>query len=99
MKKSKSKWYFGLDFAKSDKEDPILFVITEEMIQYWAESNWGRRLTDMEMNRVYWSFLEEDSVIHSRDEAMLDAITNALDNKNNRWVGTDEDFKKDKNGK
>lgn len=99
MKKHKSKWYYGLDFTKSDAEDPILFVITEEMIQYWAEGNWGRRLTDLEMNRVYWSFLEEEKVIDSRDGAMLDAIYNALDNSNNRWVGTDEDYKKDKNGK
>jgi hypothetical protein len=95
MKKHKSKWFYDLDITKSDAEDPILFVITEEMIQYWAESNGGRRLTDIEMNRVYWSFLEEDVVIHSRDSAMLDAVSNALDNRNNRWVGTDQDFKKE----
>ena len=99
MKKHKSKWFYGLDLNELDRKDPIVFVITEDMIQNMAEANLKRELTDIEMNRAHFSFIEDDEVIDSRDVAILNAIFSAVDNKDNQWVGLDEDFKKDKNGK
>ncbi|KKQ25179.1 MAG: hypothetical protein US62_C0003G0008 [Candidatus Woesebacteria bacterium GW2011_GWA1_37_8] len=96
MKKSKYKWFKWWHLENGDADDPIVFVITEEMIQELAEANWDRRLTDLEMHRVLYAFTESDEIINSRDNAMLDAICSAVENKDNEWVGIDEWFYKEK---
>lgn len=99
MKKHKSKWFYGWDMNEIDKNDPIVFIITEEMIQNLAEPNIGRELTDVEMNRVFYAFTEDDRVIDSRDGAMIEAIYSSQDNEKGQWKALDDDFVQDQQKK
>ena len=80
------------------RDEEVIFVITDGMIQEIAKSNLGRTLTKLEMNRVSYAFVDDSRVMDYRDSTILQAIFSALDNKDNAWSVVDEPFRKGRKG-
>ena len=74
----------------------INLLIGEEEIQSFAEANYGRELTEVELYRLkeYWWECEE--AFWPRTEFMANCIENAMDNKDNDWSAVDKDFEEEK---
>ncbi|MFH1711898.1 MAG: hypothetical protein ABH846_01530 [Patescibacteria group bacterium] len=70
-----------------------LHIIWTENFQQFAADNLGRELTDIELNRLRWAFIEHDW--HLAD-LMYSAGKDAMDNTKEQWDSIDENFK---NGK
>lgn len=70
--------------------DPLVMVVTESMIQQFAEDNFERRLTDTEINRIATIFFEHD---HELSNLMFAAIKDVLSDDCD-WSEVDEDFAK-----
>lgn len=70
-----------------------LHIIWAENFQQFAADNLGRELTDVELNRMRWAFIEHDW--HLMD-LMHDAGKDAMDNTEGQWDHIDDDYR---NGK
>lgn len=62
-----------------------LHHITEEFVQDFCASNFGRKLTIKELNRMRYSLSENDDVQWSLFEMIHVAIENALENSSEQW--------------
>ena len=82
-----------------EKSTGLVSPITQSLIQIQAEGTLGRQLTEKEMYRVWYSFLEDDDVRGLVVGTMEAAIEDALDNKDNQWDGIDEGFLEEKERK
>lgn len=51
--------YHSLESLKQEPS-PIVYIITEEMVQDFAEANYGRRLTEVEASNLWEGFCEDD---------------------------------------
>lgn len=67
-------------------------AITESEIQEWAESNFDRKLTDIEVNRITECWFECEKAMELRYEFLNAIVEDALNNENNVWEETDKDF-------
>jgi len=70
-----------------------LHIIWTETFQQFASDNLGRELTDIELNRLRWAFIDHNWHL---DDLMYEAGKDAMDNTEGQWDSIDEDFK---NGK
>jgi len=70
--------------------DPLVMVVTQSMIQQFAEDNFERRLTDTEINRIATIFFEHDQELC---DLMFAVIKDVLSDDCN-WSDVDEDFNK-----
>ncbi len=72
----------------------INLEITEEEIQSFAEANYDREITEVELYRLkeYWWECEE--AFWSRTEFMAKCIENVMNNKDNSWQSVDKEFEK-----
>lgn len=79
------------------ENEKIIFSInfSEEELQEFAENNFDRKLTDMELNRIHEYWYECEEVRGLRDDIVFNAIKDALDTKNNNWSGVDADYIKE----
>lgn len=79
-------------FTYHDKQqlegDPLVMVVTQSMIQQFAEDNFERRLTDTEINRIATIFFEHD---HELSNLMFAVIKDVLE-EGFDWSEVDEDF-------
>lgn len=77
-----------------DTEDRVVIeiIISEGMIQSDAEANFGRELTDVELNRVREGYFDNDDVFFAINDIIRAAIEDALDDKNNAWGDIDKEF-------
>ena len=91
MKKSPFKWFQHWDFNKTESKDPIIYVVTEEILQEYAESLIERRLTEVEMNRAVCIFVQNLDVIRLIDDVLKEVVALAT-NKNIQWADLDEGF-------
>ncbi len=73
MKKSIFK-YILYDREGLFNKDLIFLPITEQMIQNWAEQQLDRELTQKELYRLYWDFLDGDHLNWEVECAFRDAI-------------------------
>lgn len=73
MKKSIFK-YIKYDKEKLFNEDLIFLPITEQMVQNWADQQLDRELTQKELYRLYWEFLDGDDLNWEVECAFRDAI-------------------------
>lgn len=71
--------------------DPLVMVVTQNMIQQFAEDNFERQLTDTEINRIATIFFEHD---HELSNLMFAVIKEVLGDDCD-WSEVDEDFAKD----
>ena len=74
--------------------EEIVFAIPcdEEQLQDFAELNHGRTLTDVEVYRIkeYWS--ENEDIWHYWMNILHFIVTDAMNNKNDRWRSVDRDY-------
>lgn len=63
MKENNPFKYHSLESLKRETS-PIIYVITEEMVQDLAEENYGGRLTEMEVNQLLDGFRENDQLMY-----------------------------------
>lgn len=73
-------------------DSPILYVITAEMVQGIAEPNLGRRLTDVEIERMHYAMIENEEAYYDLMTFIINSAEEAMDNENNQWSSIDEDF-------
>ena len=76
-------------------DDLIVWVVTEEMIQMEAESEIDRRLTDIELNRVFQCFDEDDETLWNRMVLIREAVNSALKNPR-EWSEFDQKYLSEK---
>jgi len=94
MKQNLFKWHT----RKELKNEPLVWVVTEGVIQIEAETYIGRRLTDVEMNRMLEEF--EDGETRFRfTKFICETIDEVLKNADGRWSGLDKQFIKREKGK
>ncbi|MCE9643079.1 MAG: hypothetical protein K8Q97_01995 [Candidatus Andersenbacteria bacterium] len=51
---------------------PIVYFITEEMVQDFAEANYDRRLTEEEVAELFYGFCENDQKLYSFMDAAVE---------------------------
>lgn len=59
MNKNDPFKYHSLESIKRE-ESPIVYIITEEMVQDFAEANYGRLLTEEEASSLFEGFCEDE---------------------------------------
>ena len=69
---------------------------TEDEIQSFSEANYGRELTEVEMQRMDYLW-DDDDVFWARTELMAKAIEAVMDNEGNKWKSVDEDYQTNQN--
>lgn len=85
------------DYFENCKWDsPILYVITAEMVQGMIEPNLGRRLTDMEIERMHYAMLENTEDYYDLMTFIINSAEEAMSNENNQWSSIDKDFQERK---
>lgn len=83
------------EMEKSIRNSIIIDMqVTEDEIQSLAEPNYGRELTDIELNRIKEGWFDSEEVSWRRYELIFAAIEDALDNTDNQWKSTDDDYRK-----
>lgn len=83
----------SINLEKENKHLDAIAVLYAEDIQSFAETNFGRELTDVELNRVSMGFWEDDMVfdlIHQVYGRLIEEAFNEIDND---WTATDQHFK------
>lgn len=53
-------------------DSPIVYFITEEMVQDFAEANYDRRLTEKEVAELFYGFCENDQNLYSLMDAAVE---------------------------
>ena len=79
-------------FAKCEWDSPILYVITAEMVQSFAEDNLGRELTNQEIERVHYSMIENDKAYHDLISFIVTSAEDAMNTNDNDWKSIDENY-------
>lgn len=69
-----------------------VFHLFEENVQDFLESNLGRRLTPMEINRMKLTVYENGQAQSAAMDLMYCAGKDAIDNTDGRWDHIDKDF-------
>ena len=71
-----------------------LYHLCEENAQVFLEDNLGRKLTPIEIYRIKYAFIENQTVACAVMDMMYHAGKDAIDNSNGQWDQIDADFKK-----
>ncbi len=69
---------------------------TEDEIQSFSEANYGRELTEVEIQRMDYLW-DDDDVFWARTELMAKAIEAVMDNEGDKWKSVDEDYQTNQN--
>jgi hypothetical protein len=81
------------DYFENCKWDsPILYVITAEMVQDIVEPNIGRRLTDVEIERMHYAMLDNTEAYYGLMNFIISSAEQSIDNTGNQWSSVDKDF-------
>ena len=78
--------------AKFKWDSPILYVITADMVQSFVEDNFGRKLTNQEIERVHYSMMDNDNAYHNLVTFIITSAEDAMNTDDNDWSGIDEDY-------
>lgn len=70
----------------------ISLQIDEEEIQSFAEANFSRELTEIELYRLKKYWYECEDAFWSKTEFMANCIEDAMNNKNKNWDFVDKEF-------
>ena len=79
-------------------QEKIIFAVEfgEEEIQTFAEGNFGRKLTEIELNRITQAWYEDDSVMWEKMDLLSSVIEMATD-KESDWSVIDKDYSSKQN--
>lgn len=83
------KTFFTPDEQTDD--DRYIGVIYESNLQSFARDNFGRELTDIELNRVAQAMWDDEDTADSLMDVYHSAIAYALDEEAD-WKDTDDDY-------
>jgi hypothetical protein len=83
--KSLFKW-----FKEEWIESPILWPITEEALQIEAEQEIDRRLSNIELQRVYYSIGGDGDANWNYFTLLREIVRDVANNSKNRWQDIDE---------
>lgn len=80
-------------------EENIIFSIEfdEEEIQSFAEANFERELTEIELNRIKKHWYEDGAAFGAKTELLGSVIEMAMNTKDYNWTRTDKDYLDRKN--
>lgn len=78
--------------AKFKWDSPILYVITADMVQSFVEDNFGRKLTNQEIERVHYSMMDNDNAYRNLVTFIITSAEDAMNTDDNDWSGIDEDY-------
>jgi len=86
---------------KSMEEKGIVFsiVFDEEEVQSFAEANFERELTELELNRMKMHWYEDGAAYGARTELLASAIKMAINTKDYNFERTDRDYLESGGGK
>ncbi len=73
-------------------DSPILYMITAEMIQCMVEPNLGRRLTDIEIERMHYAMLENTENYYELMTFIINSAEQSMDNTDDQWSSIDKIF-------
>lgn len=73
-------------------DSPILYIINAEMVQSMVEPNLGRRFTDVEIERMHYSMLENTENHHELMTFIISSAEQVMYGNKNDWSGIDRDF-------
>ncbi len=78
-------------------KEKIIFAVEfgEDEIQSFAEGNFGRKLTEIELNRIKEAWFEDDSVMWERMDLLSSVIEMATDEESD-WSAIDKDYSPNK---
>jgi len=81
-------------FIKTDNlgGEAIVLALDEEYLQSFAEANFGRRLSDIELHRFSNEVWDNDDAFQSLSDLMSGVIEVITDKKDSDWNKTDELF-------
>lgn len=79
----------------SHEDDPIIWPITEEVIQIEAESEIDRRLTGKELNRLKEIFYDDEEISWQRMVLIREAILIAIDESKYDWSDMDKEYEEE----
>ncbi|MBI2626747.1 MAG: hypothetical protein HYW77_00680 [Parcubacteria group bacterium] len=71
----------------------INLQIGEEEIQSFAEANFGRELTEIELYRLKEYWYECEDADWSKTEFMANCIEDAMNNEDKSWEHVDKEFR------
>ena len=79
-------------------QEKIIFTVEfgEEEIQTFAEGNFGRKLTEIELNRITQVWYEDDSVMCEKMDLLSSVIEMAIDEESD-WSVIDKDYSSKQN--
>jgi len=72
--------------------EAIVCTINEEYVQSFAEANFGRRLSDIELHRFSNEVYENDEASHALADLMSACIKSVTNEKDMSWSDTDKLF-------
>ncbi len=79
----------------SHEDDPIIWPVTEEVIQIEAESEIDRRLTGKELNRLKEIFYDDEEISWQRMVLIREAILIAIDESKYDWSEMDKEYEEE----
>jgi len=73
------------------RNEKVIFEVAfgEDEIQSFAEGNFGRKLTDVELNRITEAWFEDDKVMDARME-LLSSVIEMVTDKKSDWSAIDK---------
>lgn len=80
------------------ENEPILWIVTEGILQIEAETYIGRKLTDVELNRMIEEFEDGDTRFRFT-KFVCETIDEVLNNTDGRWDELDKIFKREEGKK
>lgn len=72
-------------------DDPVIWPITQALVQLEAESEIDRELTNIELNRLKEMFYDDEKVSWNRMVMIREAMSEVIDNSNHQWDEIDKD--------
>lgn len=81
--------------------EKIVFSVEfgEDEVQSFAEANFGRELTDLELNRMKWHWCETSEADWAKTELLASAIKTVMDTKKYSFDFTDRTYLESIDGK
>jgi len=72
--------------------EAIVCIINEERVQSFAEANFGRKLSDIELHRFSNEVFNNDEASHALADLMSACIKSITNEKDTNWRDTDKLF-------
>ncbi len=79
-------------FGRFKWDSPILYTITAEMVQDLVEANLGRKLSNVEIERMHYAMIENEEAYDRFTDFILTSAKDAMNNEDGSWDDIDKKF-------